>query len=125
MNKKIIPMMLCLLLIAMTMPAVGEMAVQSAVNEKPLKIFFTCYIETTVFGEFDPTDPHREFGVGLFYPYGENAETTIYAEQGGDILWHHQGKHRLWITIFIGYEAFTEDAATMYGKAFLVSPVVQ
>jgi hypothetical protein len=121
MLKRIIPVVLCALFVIMTIPVVGESESVNNVDEKTFKIFLKCYIETTVYGEFEPTEKHPELGLGLFFPYGENAKTTIFSEKGGDILLHHAGRHRLRIALFIGHEEVTENTAILNGKAFFIS----
>ena len=127
MKKKIgaIIFFMLLLSIAISIPVSGEPKAQNNVGMKEtfFKILQRCYIESTVFDEFEPTQAQSEFGFVLFYHYGENSETTIYSEEGGDILWHQNGRHSLFVVCFSGYSEKTKGASTTYGTGFFVIAV--
>ena len=122
MKRKIITIFLIMFFIAVAIPTCAETEFKKDVeiNETQFKILLRCYIESTVYGEFEPTEAHSEFGFVLFCPFGENSETKIYSEEGGDIIWHQIGKHSLFIGCFSGYNEKTKSASTMYGTGFFV-----
>ena len=91
--------------------------------EKSSEKFISCYIETTIHGEFDSIGTHPELGLYLYMSNNEYRETTIYSEKGGDILWQSEGAHALRIWLFLGYNQVTEESSTMYGRAFFVRPI--
>lgn len=125
MKVKIISIFLCFLIITVAIPVVsysdGRNEIKSIGNSS--EIFISCYIETVLYGDFESTGSHPEFGILLFMPENENRETFIYSEKGGDILWHQEGKHTLYIGLFIGYNSDTEYSSKICGRAFFVKTI--
>lgn len=122
MKVKIISTFLCILIITVAIPGIGYSDNRNEIksNDNSPEIFISCYIETILYGDFETTDTHPEFGILLFMPENENRETIIYSERGGDILWHQEEKHSLYIGLFIGYNLDIEYSSKMCGRAFFV-----
>lgn len=99
---------------------------QTIVEEKkqsadsPLKFVKNGYIETIIPGDYEPEEPMQVYGFGLFCHYGKTCQTTIYSEEGGEILWSAEGRHSMIYLHFNGFSKKTEDTYTMYGNAFLI-----
>ncbi len=125
MKAKIISIFLCILIITLVFPVIGYSNCRNDIkdNDNSPKFFISCYIETILYGDFETTGAHPEFGMLLFMPENENRETTIYSEKGGDILWHQEEKHTLYIGLFIGYNSVIEYSSKMCGIAFFVRTI--
>jgi len=111
-----------MLLFSMILPVNASPIVEEKkdIDESPIKIVRNGYIETTIPGDYQPEEPHTVYGFGLFCHYGKTCKTTVYSEEGGDILWSTEGRHSMFYIFFNGFSQKTEDEYIMYGTAFLI-----
>ena len=67
MRNSIFPIFFSAMLIMITIPVASQIAVEKEIEDSqiPFKIYFKCYVETTVHGEFEPEEPHPEHGFFL------------------------------------------------------------
>jgi len=126
MKRKIIGIVLVIMFLTISSTNVTAKPIEknNENNNFPFGFYFNCFVETTVYGDFENIGTHPEFGFIVIFRNGANTETTIYSEDGGDILWHQEGCHRLWVGVFVGNCEITKEKSTMYGNAFFVSTLV-
>lgn len=122
MKKKIIGICVIMLLLSIIIPVSGETVEQEKREgkESSFKFIRRGYIETIITGDFIPTGEDSVFGFGMFCHYGENSKTMVYSEEGGDILWYVEGKHRMIYGFFTGIGVKTEDNYMMCGNSFFI-----
>jgi hypothetical protein len=106
----------------MIIPVSGVTVEQEKREEKKssFKFIRRGYIETIITGDFEPTGESSIFGFGMFCHYSENSKTMVYSEEGGDILWFVEGKHRMIYGFFTGIGVKTENTYMMCGNAFII-----
>jgi Zn/Cd-binding protein ZinT len=126
MKNKIIGIVLVILFLTMSSANVTARPIikNNENGDFPFGFYFKCYVETTVCGDFENIGTHPEFGFVALFRNGANTKTTIYSKEGGEILWHQEGCHRLWLGVFVGNCNITNEKSTMYGYAFFISILV-
>ncbi|MCX6672086.1 MAG: hypothetical protein NTX92_09230, partial [Euryarchaeota archaeon] len=103
MRRKILGILVCMLLLGTIIPTIT--ATQPVPNR--IKQFSNCYMVAegmltdkdfpSIIGTsmwkiyYYPLGDGRAFVLYWFLRFNETANLTIYSEQNGDILWHHEG----------------------------------
>jgi len=115
-EKKLIGIFLAIMFLLIAIPQT-EAVVDNKINENQ-KIFRFCYIENIVEGDYEHSPKSPFGGVVLIILGGENSETKIYDQKGGEIIAHFETPHIICALFMFGYQECTSNSCIIEGNSF-------
>ena len=116
MKNKAIGIFIAIMFLIITIPQIASLE-NNKINGNQ-RIFRFCYIENIAEGEYEKSLKSPFIGLVLIIFSGENSETKIYDQKGGEMIAHFETPHIIWAFFMSGYQESTSNSYIMEGNSF-------
>ena len=116
MKKKAIVIFIAIMFLLIAIPQTEAVA-NNKINENQ-NIFRFCYIENIDEGDYEPAPKNPFVGLVLIIFGGENSETKIYDQKGGEMIAHFETPHTICVFLMFGYQEYTSNSCIFEGNSF-------